>query len=459
MTYGGAAVALVNPFHGLLAYIALAVLRPTQLWAWSLPQDGRFSLIVGAALVVSWAVHGFGEWKFGPARPIVFFLLAYWFWMILSATMAAHQQVAWSYVILHSKILLPVLIGMTIIRSTIQLRQLAWTLVLCLGFIAYEAHGMYYGGGLAQLREQGMLGMDNNSLSIALAAGAGLAVFLGFYESSWWLKLASFGLAGLMVHVPMFGNSRGGMLGILVVGVVTFILLPKRFGMLATYCVGVLVAIRLAGPAVVERFSTVFASAEARDSSAQSRIDLWADCWDVMINNPLLGIGPDHWPLIAEQYGWPPGKEAHSVWFNCGAELGFVGLGLLLLFYFSSLWLAWSKLCRSAEVTTACRDFGRMSIASLCGFVVSASFVSLDALEVPFYVVLISVGTLRIMHTEMETAPDRVNLDSTPNDSAASGFSVDSLSQQPGLQPWRFRLKAPTSNLAQQESTPLNVIN
>ena len=32
MTYGGSAVALVNPFVGLLIYVCFAIIRPESLW-------------------------------------------------------------------------------------------------------------------------------------------------------------------------------------------------------------------------------------------------------------------------------------------------------------------------------------------------------------------------------------------------------------------------------------------
>ena len=35
MTYGGAAVALVNPFVGLLIYICFAIIKPEAMWYWS----------------------------------------------------------------------------------------------------------------------------------------------------------------------------------------------------------------------------------------------------------------------------------------------------------------------------------------------------------------------------------------------------------------------------------------
>jgi putative inorganic carbon (hco3(-)) transporter len=407
LTYGGAALSLFNPFYGLLAYVAFAILRPEYLWPWSVPA-GSYSRIVALAMLAGWGIRGFGNWNFGAARPFILTLLCYWGWIIISASGADDQIVAWSYVELHSKILLPVLVGLTLIESVEQVKQLAWVLVGCLGFLAWEANLDHLQGGF-RVRLEGFGNMDNNSFCIAMAAGAGLSFFMGLNQRAWWKRLGCLALAAMMVHVTMFGNSRGGMLGVVATGMATLVLIPKRPLELALIGTAGLVGLRLAGPQVWERFATIFAQGDARDASAGSRLQLWSNCWDVMQNHPWTGIGPDHWPLIASQYGWPPGKECHSLWFNAGAELGFPGLILLLLFYGTVIWHCWRmqialKNAASKEVDESeeqndrwFADCGRMVTAALVGFAVSASFVSLDALEIPYYIALVGAGTLKVM--------------------------------------------------------------
>ena len=404
LTYGGAVLSLFNPIHGLLAYVAFAILRPEHLWPWSLP-EGNYSRTVALAMLVGWGLHGFGNWNFGAARPFVLTLLGYWGWIIVSAAHADDSIVAWNYVELHSKILLPVLIGLTLIESVQQVKQLAWVLVGCAGFLAWEANLDHLQGGF-RIRLEGFGNMDNNSFCIAMAAGAGLSFFLGLNERAWWKRLLCLTLAAMMVHVTMFGNSRGGMLGVAVTGLAALLLIPKRPFELTLIGAATLVGWRLAGPQVWERFSTIFASEEARDSSAESRLQLWSDCWDVMQKNPWYGIGPDHWPLVASQYGWPAGKECHSLWFNAGAELGFPGLVLLILFYGIVIWHCLRLQSRREPITGAedaddddqrwFMNCGRMVTAALVGFAVSASFVSLDALEIPYYIALLGAGTLKV---------------------------------------------------------------
>jgi probable O-glycosylation ligase (exosortase A-associated) len=395
LTYGGAALSLVRPYYGLLIYVCFAILRPEHLWRWSL-ESGNYSRIVAAGLLIGWAGCGFGKREFGASKPFLWALVGYWGWTILSAALATNQTVAWSYIELHAKILLPVLVGLTLIDSVAQLRQLAWVIVLSLGFLAFEANLDHFQGGF-QVRDTGFGGMDNNSFCIAMAAGSGLSFFLGLHERAWWQKLICLAIAGLMVHVTMFGNSRGGMLGVLVTGAVTLYLIPKRPLELSLVAVAALFGLRLAGPEVWARLGTVVAKLEDRDFAAGSRLQLWADAWDVMQKNPLVGVGPDHWPLIASQYGWPAGKEVHSLWFNAGAEFGFPGLALLLLFYGVVLFGCLRLVRRPDLQGTWSADSGRMVVAALTGFAVSASFVSLDALEPPYYVALLGAGTLKVL--------------------------------------------------------------
>lgn len=91
------------------------------------------------------------------------------------------------------------------------------------------------------------------------------------------------------------------------------------------------------------------------------------------------------------------GKEAHSLWFQTGAELGFIGVGLLIAFYLICIWNLWPMTRESYPTSEPrIRDLARMVIASLAGFMVSSQFVSLEGLEMPYYVVLVGACTLKV---------------------------------------------------------------
>jgi probable O-glycosylation ligase (exosortase A-associated) len=404
LCYGGAVVSLFNPFVGLLIYICFAIVKPEFLWHWSVPQ-GNYSRIVAIALLAGWMFKGFGNWQFGRAKAIVAAFAGYWLWTAITSTWAIDLGVAWQELEALTKILVPFLVGITIIDSVRKLKQLAWVIVLSQGYVAYYLNECYF-NGYNLLWEEGFGGMDNNCNAIAFVTCIGLAFFLGLQTEKWSLKALAFVLAGLMGHAILFSFSRGGMLALIVTGFVSFVLLPKRPKDYLMFLVAALVVVRLAGPGVVARFETTFAESGARDGSAQSRLDLWAACWDLMLKHPL-GIGPNQFGLVVVDYGFPLGKLAHSVWLQVGAEVGFVGLGCLVLFYAICVARLWS-LAREKRATPDpwLPVAARMVIASLVGFVVSAQFVSLKGLEVPYYVVLIGAAVLKLSSAPAGSLPD-----------------------------------------------------
>jgi probable O-glycosylation ligase (exosortase A-associated) len=394
LSYGGAVVSLFNPFVGLLIYVCFAIVRPEWMWYWSVPK-GNYSRVVALGLLAGWACRGFGRWQFGRARGVVAAFVGYWLWTVISTAWAIDRGVALESVEILTKIVLPFVVGMTIIDSARKLGQLAWVIVLSHGYVAYELNLTYF-GGYNRLWEEGFGGMDNNSNAIAFVTCTGLAFFLGLETPKLWLKGLALAASALMAHAILFSFSRGGMLALAVTGVVSFVLLPKRPKHYLMFALAALVVVRLAGPPVIERFGTAFAGSGERDASAESRLELWAACWDLMLKHPW-GIGPDQFGLVVAEYGFQPGKLAHTVWLQVGAEVGFVGLGCLLLFYGLCVARLWPLARgRRAVPDPWCHVAARMVIASLAGFAVSAQFVSLKNLEVPYYVVLVGAAVLKL---------------------------------------------------------------
>jgi probable O-glycosylation ligase (exosortase A-associated) len=396
LTYGGAAAALFNPFIGLLVYVCFAIIRPDFMWEFSLPQ-GNYSRIVALGLLAGWVIHGCGNWRFGRAKPVVVTLLAFLAWSALSAAHAADQTVAWKPIGEMLKIVLPFLVGITTIDSAARLKALAWVIVLSHGYVAYELNMSYLTSGFNRVQELGFGSMDNNGVSIAMVACVGLAFFLGLHASRWWQKVLAFALAVLMIHVVLLSFSRGGMLALVVTGASAFLLIPKSPRHYLVLLLLVAGSLHLAGDEVQKRFGTIFAGEDKRDYSAESRLELWLGCLDCTARHPLLGVGPDHWPLTAPAYGFPPGKSAHTLWLQAAAELGLPGLGLLVAFYLVCVVRLWPLLRHCPEGADPWLQVAAsMVIASVVGFAISAQFVSVIGLEAPYYIMLIGAGALKL---------------------------------------------------------------
>jgi putative inorganic carbon (HCO3(-)) transporter len=396
LTYGGTAVALFNPFIGLLIYVSFALVRPQALWIWALPPGGNYSRIVALGLLVGWALRGFGDWRFGRAKGIMGALLGFWVCILAGALMAVNQPVGWAYAEIMSKTFLPCIVAMTLIDSVAKIRQLAWVIVLSQGYLAYEFNVQYY-TTLFVAREWTFASVDNNGIAITMVTSLGMAFFLGLHAGVWWHKALAYASAALMAHVILFSESRGGMLSLVLTGAVSFLLIPKQPKHYVVFFLGALLLIRLAGPHVVNRFSTTFAEEKDRDASAQSRVVIWGLCWGAMLEHPVTGLGPGHWPLSAVNYGLSPGKAAHTTWLAVGAELGLPGLACLLTFYLLSLARLWPLTREHRAVPDPwMRHLARMVIASLVGFMVSAQFVAVEGLELPYFIAIIGAGVLKL---------------------------------------------------------------
>lgn len=394
-TYGGAFASLYNPYIGLLIYICFAIIRPEDLWFWSVT-PGNYSRIIAGALVVGWMLRGFGNWQFGRAGTILGLLLAFWIWVIASSLLAAQPEASLAWVEAFTKVVLPFAVGITLIDSVAKLKQLAWVIVLSHAYVAYDMNEAYY-SGFNRMQEIGFGSIDNNCMAITMVTCIGVAFFLGFNAPRWWQKGLAFVSVALMIHCVLFSFSRGGMLGLIITGMISFVLIPKKPRHYLIFALTVLLAVRLAGPQVIERFGTTFADAKTRDGSAQSRVDMWKTCVEIMGKSPIFGIGPRHFPLVAHRYGYTPLKEAHTLWLQVGAETGVIGLLFLVSFYGVCVIRLWPFTRESQQVADPWfRHTARMVIASITGFAISAQFVSLVGLESPYYVVLLGAGVLKL---------------------------------------------------------------
>jgi putative inorganic carbon (hco3(-)) transporter len=406
LAIGGAGFSLVQPVIGLQIYALFSTLRPQALFGWAGSMEG-LSQLVAIPMLLGWLVRGFGSWKFGRARAIVACLLAYFVWNVVSTLTSANPDAGWPHVIERAKIVLPFMVGVTMFSSMRHARVLAWIIVLANGYVSFELN-LRYLSGFNEVATFGFGTMDNNTFAISLVATVGPALFLGLSSPKLWQKALAVVCAALIVHTVLLTFSRGGMFSLVVTGVVCFLIMPKRPIYIGAIVLTALVTLRFTGPELTERFGTIFAATENRDFSAASRLDLWRDCADAMIKRPVTGLGPGNWRLMAPEYGWTEGKEAHSLWFQTGAELGVPGVLFLLLFYVMAAWRGLQLIREGRKGDPWLLTCGCYTVTSVTGFVVAAQFVSVEGLEVPYFTVLVLAATLRLKDGESETAPEQV---------------------------------------------------
>jgi O-antigen ligase len=397
LTYGGAIVSLFRPWYGFLIYVSFGILKPESVWSWSV-ESGNYSRIVASGFLLGWALNGFGTWRFGKGSLVIVSMILYWLWFVISGATSTYPEIGLARVENLAKVFLPIVAAATLVESVAQIRQLVWTIVVSMSFLAYEFNLSYYAGRIIPW-EWGHGGLDNNGIAINMVTGIGLAFYLGLHSERWWQKLIALVGAALMAHVVLFSNSRGGMLSLLVTMATCFVLTPKRPRDFLIFLVGIALVFRLAGEQVQKRFFTSFAEKGAVEGADEGgrRLEHWAGCWD-SFQKHLMGIGPDHWPITGgPAYGLPTGQAAHSTWLQMAAELGIPGMILLAGIYGTCLVRLWPMTRERRPVYDPwLRYLARMVISGLIGFLASASFVTVDGIELPYYIALVGAATLSL---------------------------------------------------------------
>ncbi|MEX0866462.1 MAG: DUF5935 domain-containing protein, partial [Pirellulales bacterium] len=134
LTYGGSLVAVFNPYIGLLIYVLFAIVQPPVIWWYAVPV-GNYARIIAVALLVGWVLQNTGSWSFGKAKVSVWLLVGFLFWMTLSTLFAASPNRASFFLEIQAKIVLPFIVGMTLIDTPAKLKQLAWVIVASTGYL------------------------------------------------------------------------------------------------------------------------------------------------------------------------------------------------------------------------------------------------------------------------------------------------------------------------------------
>ncbi len=224
---------------------------------------------------------------------------------------------------------------------------------------------------------------DGNDFALSIDILVPFCLFMIFDAKG--IKGRLFWAATLLVLVAAIigTQSRGGTLGLVAVAIYYWTKTDRKVLTAALAVVAVVGVLGLASPQYFERMNTL--SHVEDDGSAQGRITAWKAGTNMMLSNPLLGVGAGNFPPNFPRFA--PGadgvgrwKTAHSIYFLILGELGLPGLMLLLYFVFWNLYEN-RRLTKEimkqglAKSSREVRLVGSLS-ASLLAFAVAGAFLS-----------------------------------------------------------------------------------
>lgn len=262
------------------------------------------------------------------------------------------------------KIVLFVFVVAGLMTSKDRIIALLYAAVLSLGF-----HGVLAGlkfvasrGGSHIYGPPSIIG-DNNHFALAVITIMPVFFYLYRQTTHRILKWGLLGSVPFLVATVVGTSSRGGLIGLVAVGLLAYIRSPKKIRNAIIAIPLIVTAISFVPQHWVDRMDTIKSVEE--DTSFMGRVIAWKQSTLIALDNPVFGGGfyavqdLAVWLKYAREFNtldFIPTPEpnirvafaAHSIYFQTLGDLGFVGLFLFLAILFTS-WRNASKVIRAVR--------------------------------------------------------------------------------------------------------------
>jgi O-antigen ligase len=369
-------------FVGFLLYVVLLVIRP-QEFVPALQQVPilQYTLLGAFALWLAAPDKGIKYPQFGLLLP---FLLVAWIGMGLSGW--------WGGIVKILNLIIPpfmlFMIASGAVRSVKQLRIFMWLLVACACVLVLHGHwqlrdGIGWTGSEpieGRITYSGIFN-DPNDMGLLFVVCIAFVLYLPETTTSKLARLALFAALGWLLYGVYLTNSRGTMLGtLMVIGFKVW----RRYGYSALIAGGA-----LAVPVLLATTRL----AQMDEDSAEGRLDAWYEGIMLMLQYPFFGVGfsnfSDHERLTA-----------HNSMVLAMSELGLVGYPIWLAFVgYSGYMLYRLSIAPTSPCPPADGDVLRQEIdasrglyAASLGFAVGAFFLSQSYKYMLFLMCGLAVG-------------------------------------------------------------------
>lgn len=277
----------------LLQYVLL-----TGMLVWLFRADKglaqpQFKLLV-PFLIVVWIGMGLNGWWGGIVKAVDQLLPPIFFFILASGAVRSLRQLHFFMVLLLACACVLVLHGYYQLQTGV-----GWT-----GSLPIEGRITYSG-----------IFNDPNDLGLVFVMSLAICLYLVGLVQSFLIRLAVFAAFGWVGYGVLLTNSRGTMLGSLVV-IGYFV--HRRYGR-----TGLMISAVAAIPVLLA--TTRLAQLDSDDESAEGRLDAWYEGIQLLISHPVFGVGYSNFSDYNR-------LTAHNSLVLAMAELGLVGYAIWLAF-------------------------------------------------------------------------------------------------------------------------------
>jgi putative inorganic carbon (HCO3(-)) transporter len=405
-----------RPFIGVLMFTWVSLMNPHRL-AYGAAFDFPFAALIVVVTLISLLASK--QTKRFPITAVTVVLMIFVIWMTLTTFTALEPDRAWKEWNRVMKTMFLLSVILLTVNTKQEIQTLAWIIGLSLGFWGLKG-GIFTltnGGSNNVYGPEGSYIADNNALALALVTALPI---IWYAQLTVKYKIMRYGLIALAVIciVSAVGSySRGALLG----GgcMLVFLWLKSRqkirTGLILLLIVPLIYTVM--PDKWFDRMNTI--DDYKQDSSALGRINAWGFAINVAEKN-MMGGGYDCFTnRMFAVYAPDPYNQhaAHSIYFQVLGEHGFIGLGLFLLFMFTS-WRTGTRLlryCKGKEDLKWAADLAAMCQVSIIGFAIGGAFLTLAYYDLYYDIVGLLVLLDKLILSKKLQPESQNNIDAVAN--------------------------------------------
>jgi O-antigen ligase len=397
----GCLVAFKDTFWGVLVFYALVFLEPEWNWRWAIERGSGLQLYLGIAVLASFVIHGLRGNQFPPwALVTIGSLLAFFGLAKIAQFQSIDARLSAPYMDVLLRVLVIAIVAFRVIDTPKKALIFTWIVIITQAYSAYQINIQYFADGYSRYarRDWGYKG-DNNTYSIFTIPVIALSMSTMLLSERFWVRAVAGVIASLQVHQLMLLESRGSMIGVMLLVAIVYLIVPKNKDRWLMILGSLALGAALAGPSVIEEFSSSFQEGERLDESAASRYTLWKAGFEITSDYPLFGVGPFAGQLMVPRYAIEysnlPRKGLHNLFFEISTGCGVPAAVAYLAFFTVPCLVAWRIYLRDRKRMPT--PFA-IPILSLCcgipGYMLASMFSSGALLESAYTLVACGGGAL-----------------------------------------------------------------
>jgi putative inorganic carbon (hco3(-)) transporter len=250
---------------------------------------------------------------------------------------------------------------------------------------------------------------DNNHLALAIVIVIPLMNYIRMYSENRIVRFTLLASMGLGVITVLVTYSRGGFLGLSAMGGVLWWKSKHKLVSLVVIAVLAVPAFQLMPQKWWDRMDTI-ENASEEDGSFQQRLASWETAFNLAVANPVLGGGfsATQSPSVYAKY--KPADDptelraAHSIYFQVLGDMGFVGLSVFLMIFFSG-WLNSVAVIRGGSKIPGMEwavDLSKMIQVSMAGYLVAGAALSMAYYDVTLALIVVLARLRTIVANEQK---------------------------------------------------------